>query len=132
MVSENRIGVQYTLPRPRTVTLDNSEFNDTRSAFDHVFGNTATGALNWHVDISRNGYNPKRPYNFGKSKERFIKGLQEIIRRRTTVSTGITYERLEEMIYLAIGDWWDVKTIRNLYIRTCELTESQPEEDLLQ
>lgn len=105
----------------RSVRIDGHEFNDTSLSFSHVFGNYVAPASGFHELFSVRGYDPnlfsslghENPYSFGQSKEKFIKGLQAIIKSRVPIDR-ITYIDLQEMIDIAMGDWWDIATIEKI------------------
>ncbi len=122
------------------------EFRDTREAFDHYFGTYVTPAAGFHELPRVRGYSSRLvgssahdgSYDvscFGKGKEGFIKSMQEIIKARLPVTKGITYQMLQEMVELAMGDWWNEAAVKKVlergeYLRSA--FEERPESQSLQ
>ncbi len=113
------------------------ELMNTREAFFQCFGSYVSTALGFHELLRARGYNPKyvsegpfKPSYFSESKEMFITSVQDIMRARLPVSKGVTYQRLQEIIDIAMGDWWNEDVVKQVfkkgeYLRSLENTSLQ-------
>ena len=88
--------------------------DSTADWLDHYSGNHVSVALGIH----QGGYPSS---NFITERQGFITGLEKTLESTAPEEYGVTREHLREMLSLAQPDWSKGRTIKDLYLRYCEI-----------